>query len=142
MPERRSYFDLIAWQKAMELVAQIYRVTKNWPREETFGLTSQLRRAAVSIPSNVAEGHGRTGPREFVHHLSIAHGSLCEAETQLLIARHLEYIDDSVLERLMQQTSEVGRLTRGIIRSLRWSVLPPAVCRSRRKPWPTSISNP
>lgn len=119
MPERRSYFDLIAWQKAMELVAEIYRVTKNWPKEEAFGLTSQLRRAAVSIPSNVAEGHGRTGPKEFVHHLSIAHGSLCEAETQLLIARQLEYIDDAVLERLLQQTSEVGRLTQGLIRSLR-----------------------
>lgn len=119
MPERRSYFDLIAWQKAMELVAEIYRVTKNWPREETFRLTSQLRRAAVSIPSNVAEGHRRTGPREFVHHLSIAHGSLCEAETQLLIARQMEYIDDSVLERLMQKNSEVGRLTQGLIRNLR-----------------------
>ncbi len=87
MAERRSYGDLIAWQKVMDLVSEVYRVTKDWPREEMFGLTSQVRRSAVSIPSNIAEGQGWTGPKEFVHHLSIAHGSLCEAETQLIIAR-------------------------------------------------------
>ncbi len=119
MAETRTYGDLIAWQKGMDLVAEVYRVTKDWPREEMFGLTSQVRRAAVSIPSNIAEGHGRIGPKEFVHHLSIAHGSLCEAETQLRIARRLDYVNDAALDGLLRQTAEVGRLLQGLIRSLR-----------------------
>jgi four helix bundle protein len=87
---RKSGFqELIAWQKAMALVTAVYRATGNWPRDELYGFTSQVRRAAVSIPSNLAEGHGRTGPREFAHHVSVAYGSLCELETQVLIAEQL-----------------------------------------------------
>src|SRR6266446_9707604 len=88
----KRYTDLVAWQKAMDLVEQVYKLTKSFPREELYGLTSQLRRAAISIPSNIAEGHCRNGSREFVHHLSIALGSLGETETQIMIAQRLGYI--------------------------------------------------
>jgi four helix bundle protein len=84
-----SYRDLIAWQKAMDLVTAIYRVTGSFPREELYGLTSQLRRAAVSVPSNIAEGQARFSRKEFHHFLSQARGSLVEIETQLMIAENL-----------------------------------------------------
>ena len=119
---RKSGFqDLIAWQKAMAFVTAIYRATGDWPREELYGLTSQVRRAAVSIPSNLAEGDGRTGPREFAHHVSIAYGSLCELETQVLIAEQLGYANTDTSERLTAQMMEVRRLVRGLLRSLRGS---------------------
>jgi len=121
---RKSGFqDLIAWQKAMALVTAIYRATGDWPREELYGLTSQVRRAAVSIPSNLAEGHDRTGPREFAHHVSVAYGSLCELETQVLIAEQLGYANADTSERLTAQIMEVRRLTRGLLRSLRGSMV-------------------
>ncbi len=82
----RNYADLIAWQKAMDLVEETYRVSARFPKEEIYGLTSQLRRSAVSIPSNIAEGQGRRTKQEFTHYLSIAYGSLRELETQILIA--------------------------------------------------------
>ena len=81
----KSYRDLIVWQKAMDLVEDVYKKTKGFPREELYGLTSQLRRAVVSVPSNNAEGQGRNSTKEFLHHLSIAYGSLCEVETQCLL---------------------------------------------------------
>ncbi len=125
MTEGRSFRDLIAWQKAMGLVVVIYHVTRRWPQEELFGLTNQTRRAAVSVPANVAEGQGRSGAREFGHHLSIAHGSLAELETHLLIARDLRYTDDPTLAPIMDQLAEVRRLLRGLIRSLRQPPRPP-----------------
>jgi four helix bundle protein len=118
---KSGFQDLIAWQKAMALVTTIYRATRDWPREELYGLTSQVRRAAVSIPSNLAEGHGRTGPREFAHHVSIAYGSLCELETQVLIAEQLGYSNADTSKRLTAQMMEVRRLIRGLLRSLRGS---------------------
>jgi four helix bundle protein len=117
----QGYQDLVAWQKAMELVTTVYRVTRSWPQEERYGLTSQVRRAAVAIPSNLAEGHGRSGRREFAHHVSIAYGSLCELETQLLIAQRLDYSDAEVTESLMQRIADVRRLTSGLLRSLQSS---------------------
>ena len=90
-----SYRDLVAWNKAMELVTEIYRVTHNFPKEELFGLMSQLRRAAVSIPSNIAEGKGRLSKGEFRQFLGNARGSLAEVETQILIAQNLSYLDKS-----------------------------------------------
>ncbi len=97
----------------------VYEATATWPKEEQFGLINQVRRAAVSIPPNIAEGQGRSGTREFLHHLSLAHGSLCEAETQLLIAYRLGYMVQPAIEPLLNQTAEVARLIRGLIKSLR-----------------------
>jgi four helix bundle protein len=117
----QGYQDLVAWQKAMELVTTIYRATRSWPHEEQYGLTSQVRRAAVAIPSKLAEGHGRSGRREFAHHVSIAYGSLCELETQLLIAQRLDYSDAEATESLMNRIADVRRLTNGLLRSLQSS---------------------
>ena len=116
--EPRSYSDPVAWQKAIDLAEATYRATSGWPSAESFGLTSQTRRAAASIPANIAEGKGRTGSREFLHHLSIAHGSLWELETHLHLARRLDYLAENVLDALLSQTAEVSRLIRGLIRSL------------------------
>ena len=118
----QGYRDLIAWQKAMGLVRAIYEAARGRPRDEQFGLTAQVHRAAVSIPSNIAEGHGRSGPREFAHHLSIAYGSLCETETQLLIAGELAYNDPRTPDALLSQLADVRRLLRGLLRSVRSSV--------------------
>lgn len=114
----KNYSELIAWQKAMDLVERIYEATREFPREELYGLTSQLRRAAVSIPSNIAEGQGRRSTKEFLHHLSYAHGSLREVETQLLIAGRLGYLRRSKVVAVMSLSAEVGRLTNGLANSL------------------------
>jgi four helix bundle protein len=110
---------LAAWQKSMDLVEAVYRESRNWPRDETYGLVSQARRAAISIPSNIAEGHGRSGAREYAHHVSIAFGSLSELETQLLIAHRLGYSQDEQIDALMAQIVEVRRIIRGLLSSLR-----------------------
>jgi four helix bundle protein len=99
----------------MDLVEGVYRLTKQFPKEELYGLVSQLRRSAVSVPSNIAEGHCRNGRREYIHHLSIALGSLGEVETQILIARRLGYASDEALTAL---ASETGRLVVGLMHSL------------------------
>jgi four helix bundle protein len=115
---KQGYQELVVWQKAMELVTAVYRVTRDWPHEEQYGLTSQVRRAAVAIPSNIAEGHGRSGRREFAHYVSIAYGSLCELETQFLIAERLDYTGAEATESLMDRIADVRRLTNGLLRSL------------------------
>jgi four helix bundle protein len=114
----RNYTDLIAWQKSMDLVVEVYKATRGFPKDEQYGLTSQLRRAVVSVPSNIAEGQGRWSEREFVHSLSIAHGSLREAETQLLIAERLGYVDAEGRTAIMALASESGRLINGLANSL------------------------
>jgi four helix bundle protein len=114
-----SFRDLIAWQRAMDLAEGVYHATGTWPRDELFGLTAQVRRAAVSVMANIAEGHGRTGSREFLHHLSIADGSLSEVEAHLLFAHRLRFLDDATLDRLVNLIEEVRRLLRGLIRRLR-----------------------
>jgi four helix bundle protein len=106
----RSYRDLIAWQKAMKFVADIYAATQRFPSEERYGLTNQLRRAAVSIPSNIAEGQARFSHKEFHHFLSQARGSLVEIETQLLIARDLKYLQLAKSEDLLTTADELGRV--------------------------------
>ena len=103
----------------MDLAVGVYEATHRWPKDEVDGLTAQLRRAGVSIPSNIAEGQGRGNPREFLHFLSIAHGSLREVETQLLLAQRLGYLDAPVATELMNLCGEVGRLLQGLMRSLR-----------------------
>jgi four helix bundle protein len=118
MQRTDSFRDLIAWQKAMVLVEDVYRTTAGWPIDERFGLTSQIRRAAVSIPSNIAEGSGRTGSREFRHSLSIAHGSICELETQIDLAVRLGICGSEAGDQLQGQAAEVGRIVRGLMRKL------------------------
>jgi four helix bundle protein len=113
----QNYQDLIVWQCTMDLVTAIYTATKEFPREELYGLTSQLRRAAVSIPSNIAEGQGRGADAELVRFLRIAHGSLREAETQILIAERLAYLTNEKVSQIMKIASEVGRMLNGLIRS-------------------------
>ena len=112
-----SYKELIAWRKAMELVTGVYRATAAFPRSELYGLTNQLRRAAVSVPSNIAEGQARFSQREFHHFLSHARGSLVEIETQLIIARTLGYLAPKPTEDLLAQASELGRILNGLIAS-------------------------
>lgn len=114
----KSYRDLETWQPATSWVIEVYRVTKLLPKEELFGLTSQVRRATVSIPSNIAERQGRDSTKEFLHHRSIAYGSLCEAKTQLLIAKELEYLGPQDYEKLSDVTGRVGRLINGLSKSL------------------------
>jgi len=113
-----TYQDLKVWQLAMEMVFQVYRCTEGFPKQEIYGLTSQMRRSAVSVPSNIAEGKGRFSRKELVHYLFQARGSLLELETQILIARKLEYLDDFESKRLIALTSEVGRLLNGLVNSL------------------------
>jgi four helix bundle protein len=115
----KDYSELIAWQKAMDLVELVYKASARFPKHELFGLTSQLRRAAVSVPSNIAEGQGRKSKNEFAHHLSIAHGSLREAETQILIAGRLTYLPQPDVHRLMNLAAQVGKLINGLTNSLR-----------------------
>jgi four helix bundle protein len=116
-----SYRDLIVWQKAMALVKDIYRTTQSFPADERYGLTSQLRRAAVSIPSNIAEGQGRAFDREFNQFLSHAMGSLMEVETQLLIAEDLGYLQNDQVVQLLKRTAELGRLANGLMATLKKS---------------------
>jgi len=113
---KRDYRDLMVWQKAMEMVTEIYRMTQAFPREEIYGLTSQIRRAAVSIPSNIAEGQGRLTRGEFRQFLGHAKGSLGELETQILIAQNLGYIQDP--SPLLNRVSDVARLLNGLLNSL------------------------
>jgi four helix bundle protein len=113
-----NYRDLLAWQKAMDLVETIYDVTRTFPHEELYALSSQLRRAAISIPSNIAEGQGRRSTKELLHHRSIAHGSLREVETQILIAQRLDYLSEMKVASLIELTSQVGRLINGLANAL------------------------
>jgi four helix bundle protein len=114
----QSYRDLIAWQKAMVFVTEIYGVTKTFPADERYGLTSQLRRAAVSVPSNIAEGQARYSPKEFRHFLSHARGSLVEIETQLLIASNLGYVQVDKGKELLTHSAELGRILNGLVNSI------------------------
>jgi len=114
----QSYRQLIAWQKAMDFVAEVYRVTRTFPKEEMYGVTSQLRRAAVSIPSNIAEGQGRQTTGEFRQFLGHARGSLLETETQILLSERLEYLGHKETESLIAQAAEVGRILNGLMNSL------------------------
>ncbi len=109
---------MIAWQKATDLVERIYSLTKGFPKDEVYGLTAQLRRAAVSIPSNIAEGQGRSASKEFQQFLSISHGSVREVETQILIATRLHYLAENVAHETLQLTGEVGRLINGLSNAL------------------------
>jgi four helix bundle protein len=114
----RSFRDLKVWQNAMNLVTQVYELSDKFPAKEQYTLTSQLRRAAISVPSNIAEGSSKRSLREYIRFLNIAHGSLAEIETQLEIAVRLNYISADVILKLVPQVSEIGRMLNGLINSL------------------------
>ena len=105
-----SYKDLIVWQKSMALTGDIYKITEKLPKSETYGLTDQLRRAAVSVPSNIAEGHGRKTSKDFLHFLSIANGSCMEMETQLLICVQLKMLSNEDIKDLLTDINEISRM--------------------------------
>jgi four helix bundle protein len=117
-PIVKSYRDLVVWKKAMALVLQVYRSTQAFPKIETYGLTSQLRRAAVSVPSNIAEGQARLSTGEFRQFLGNAKGSLTEVETQILIAQGLGYLRTEESESLLTDAAEVGWILNGLLSSL------------------------
>ena len=127
----RSYRDLVVWQKAMLLAQTCYELTRRLPREEAFGLDSQIKRAAVSIPANIAEGRGRAHTKEFLNHLSIARGSLVEVETHLLLAVQIGLINAEEIRLALDLSDEIGRM----ITSLRRSLI------KRRKSRVTQIDN-
>ena len=118
----RSYRDLQVWQLAMELVKQVYVATATFPKEELYGLTNQLRRCSISIPSNIAEGHARESSKEFLHHLSFAMGSLAEFETQVTLAGELHYISAATVNDLLAASDQLGRKLRGLQKSIRAKV--------------------
>jgi len=114
-----TYTDLEVWQAAMHLAEDVYRITRTFPKEETYGLTIQLRRAAVSVPSNIAEGKGRSSDKELAQFLCHSRGSLFEIETQIDVARRLGYIDVTKADAIRQKTARVGQLLNGLLRSIR-----------------------
>lgn len=117
--EVRSFRDLRVWQKAIHLTVAVYQLTQSFPREELYGLTGQIRRSAVSIPSNIAEGQGRLNTGEFRQFLGVARGSTCELQTQLEIAKELGYGDPKQIQSAEQLSHEVGKMLFAILMSLR-----------------------
>jgi len=114
----KSYKELKVWQKAYQLCLQIYKVTKGFPKEELFGITSQIRRSSLSIPCNVAEGYGRRSRLEYIRFLNIAYGSLCELETQVLLSGDLNYFKERELKEVQTAVGEVERMLMALIKSL------------------------
>ena len=128
-----NFRDLLVWQRSIDLVDEVYRCSARFPSAEVYGLAAQIRRAAVSVPANIAEGAGRNGRKEYIHHLGIARGSLFEVETMLIIARRQDYLTDEIHQNVVRTLGEVGRLLGGLIRSLE-----PRPSR----PGPTQLSDP
>ena len=116
--EIKSYRDLIVWQKSISLVKGVYVIIKSLPREETYGLASQLKRSAISIPSNIAEGHGRGTKKDYVHFLRISFGSLYELQTQLIILKELNFVSDNNLKPIFAISEEIERMLAVLIRKL------------------------
>jgi len=121
----KNYKELKVWQRSYQLCLEIYRITKKFPNEERYGLTSQIRRTAVSVPSNIAEGYGRKTTPEYIRFLYIAYGSNCELETQILLSGHLGYIETGKLEMLQEGIGEVERMLKALIKSLERKALDP-----------------
>ena len=112
----KTHKDLDVWKKSMDFVTMLYKKTATFPKEEIYGLTNQMRRAAVSIPSNIAEGAARKSNKEFIQFLHIALGSTVEIETQLIISKNLKFIDDESLIELDKERNEIGRMLFGLIK--------------------------
>jgi four helix bundle protein len=117
-----SYRDLVAWQKAMVLAVDVYRASRAFPRDELYGLTSQLRRAAVAVPSKIAEGQARYSRQEFHHFLNHARGFLAELETQIMLARELDCLQKKEADDLLSGAAELGRILNGLTASTRAAV--------------------
>jgi four helix bundle protein len=115
MDKISSYKDLIVWQRSMDLVERIYRITSKFPPNEQWGLVSQMRRAGVSVPSNIAEGYGRQATGEYRHHLSIGRGSLLELETQILLSRRLKYLEATEADTLLTEIEEISKMLTSLI---------------------------
>ena len=113
-----SFKDLIVWQKAMDLVEETYRLIRRLPKEETYALADQMRRAAISIPSNIAEGQARNSTKEFVNFLSIARGSAAELHTQLQICVRLQYLSEEKIQKALLMEDEIGRMLKTLIQKL------------------------
>jgi four helix bundle protein len=114
----KNYKELTVWQKSYQLCLEIYRLTKLFPDDERYGLTSQIRRAAVSIPSNIAEGYGRKTTPEYIHSLFIAYGSICELETQILLSIDLSYIAAENMNKIQMDIGDIERMLKALIKSL------------------------
>lgn len=117
----QSYKDLHVWKAGVQLVTDVYRVTAGFPKSESFGLSNQIQRSAVSIPSNIAEGHSRASNKEFHHFLSIAQGSLAELETQLIIAENLGYVASEAIQAMLQSCDVIGKQIRILMKAVRKS---------------------
>jgi four helix bundle protein len=144
MARPKNFHGLIVWQRAMQLAKQAYRLAEGLPRKEAFGLIAQIQRAAVSVPSNIAEGHGRLTDLQFRHFLGNARGSLSELQTQIELAEELGYLNDESTNLFMEQAEEVARLLNGLIASLarpiRAIAATPAT--SANSPGPANSANP
>lgn len=114
-----NYKDLIIWQKAVDLSVKVYKLTKDFPKEEIYGLTSQMRRCSVSIASNIAEGSGRNSKKDFAHFLAISYGSTCELETQTIIAQKSGFIENEALTSVQQDIFEIQKMIWALNRSLK-----------------------
>ena len=121
-PQIKSHRDLLVWQKAMDLVVAVYEATATFPKSELYGLTSQIRRAAASIPANIAEGQGRRLPREFIQFLGNARGSLWELDTHLETAVRIGFLPREVHENLQRNMDEIGKMINGLMRAVSNSI--------------------
>ena len=118
MSSVNTYRDLLVWQKAMSLVTEVYKITQNFPTSEVYALTSQIRRSAVSIPSNIAEGYGRNSTADYKRFLQISVGSLFELQTQLEIAFNLNYISKNIFDNFFERTQELDRMLFSLIKKI------------------------
>ncbi len=125
-----SYRDLKVWQSATDMVQGVYLITEQFPNSETYGLSSQMRRAAISVPSNIAEGHARDSTKEYLRFISVAMGSLAELETQFLLSERLNYLEAGVLNKFLEQASEIGRMLRSLQRALKAKLKPQSLAPS------------
>ena len=116
--ELRSYRDLRVWQKGMDLAAEVYRLSKDWPKEELYGLTSQVRRSAASVPANIAEGYGRQSTASYSQFLKIARGSLKELETHLLLAERIGLVARGNCREVLEQADDLGKMLGGLIKAV------------------------
>ena len=114
----KSHKDLLVWQRSMDLVENVYRITGSFPTSEQWGLVSQMRRAAISVPSNLAEGYGRQATGEYRHHVSIGRGSLLELETQILLAKRLNYLPALDAEVVLKEIDEISRMLATLVSRL------------------------